>query len=190
MSLQNLLGRSPESLQVVDDDSVLLESMSDEAIASIITIAMESSCSEEELDEVEEKCCNNDEPITENLMFAPVLERSIIKLDKKAKKQQAYKMAVLQVAKEMDLPDYKKWCTLKKCERVLMARMEQKTHTKAMAYMRESAKKAKQSTQNPIKKAANALSRSMQRTQNALKGNNKLDPKLKSQTQQITNRIR
>ena len=191
MSLQSLLvgGYRGENVSVVEDDSVMLESVSEDAIAAIITVALESTCSEEELEELEEECVKGDEPVTENVMFAPVLERSIVKLDKTAKKQRAYKMAVLQVAKDMDLKEYKQWCTIKKMERVLMNRMEKRCHTKAKAYMREAAKKAKESSKNPIKKVANSLSRSMQRTKQALTGNNNIPADLKSQTQAITNKL-
>lgn len=188
MSLQSLIKSRGEDVSIVDD-SALLESVSEEALAAIITVALESTCSEEELDELEEECNNSDEPVTENVMFAPVLERSIVKLDKAAKKQKAYKMAVLQVAKEMDLKEYKQWCTVKKMERVLMNRMEKRCHTKAKAYMREAAKKANESTKNPIKKVSNALSRSMQRTQKALKSNNNIPSDLKSQTQAVVNKF-
>lgn len=192
MSLQSLLegvgGYRGEDAPSVVEDGAILESVSEEAIAAIITVALESTCSEEELDELEEKC-GKGEAVTENAMFAPVLERSIVKLDKVAKKQKAYKMAVLQVAKEMDLKEYKQWCTIKKMERVLMNRMEKRCHTKAKAYMREAAKKAKESNKNPIKRVANSLSRSMQRTKQALTGDNSIPAKLKSQTQAITNKL-
>lgn len=189
MSLQSLISAVEENVSVVEDNNVILESVSEEALAAIITVALESTCSEEELDELEEECNVSDEPVTENLMFAPVLERSIVKLDKNAKKQKAYKMAVLQVAKEMDLKEYKQWCTIKKMERVLMNRMEKRCYTKAKAYMREAAKRSKESTKNPIKKVANTLSRSMKRTQTALKGNNAVPSDLKSKTSAIVNRL-
>lgn len=189
MSLQSLISAVGENVSVVEDSNVILESVSEDAIAAIITVALESTCSEEELDELEEECSTSDEPVTENLAFAPVLERSIVKLDKNAQKQKAYKMAVLQVAKEMDLKEYKQWCTIKKMERVLMNRMEKRCHTKAKAYMREAAKRSKESTKNPIKRVASALSRSMQRTQKALKGDNNIPSDLKSKTSAIVNKL-
>lgn len=190
MSLQSLISATVGgNVSIVEDDNIVLEAVSEDAIAAIITIALENTCSEDELDGLEEECSTSDEPVTENLAFAPVLERSIVKLDKNAKKQQAYKMAVLQVAKEMDLKEYKQWCTVKKMERVLMNRMEKRCHTKAKAYMREAAKRSKESTKNPIKKVSNALSRSMQRTQKALKGDNNVPSDLRSKTSAIVNKL-
>ena len=181
MSLQNLLKNHTTA-----DDGVVLESVSEEALAQIIAVALESTCTEEELEDLGDE---GEGAVTEGVTFAPVLERSIVKLDKAAKKQRAYKMAILQVAKEMELKEYKQWCTIRKMDAILMRRMEKRCATKAKAYMREAAKKAKESPKNPFKKAANALTRSQRNTQKAMSGNNNIPADLKSKTSAIVNKM-
>lgn len=167
-------------------DAVTMESMSEEALAQIITVALESTCTDEELDSLTE----GTQAVTEGVGgFEPVLERSIVKLDKTAKKQREYKLAVLHVAKEMGLKEYKQWCTIRKMDTLLMRKMEKRCATKAKAYMREAAKKAKESKKGPFKKVADRLTRSQRNTQIAMSGDTQIPAQLKSQTSAIAAKL-
>lgn len=173
------------------EDGVALESTNVEAVSQILTVALESECTEEELDELEESYQQDGMVgITESTEFSPVLERSIVKLDKKAKKQQAYKMAILHVAKDMGMKEYKQWCTLKKMDIVLMRIMEKRCAMKAKAYMRQAAKEAKKSDKKATKKAANGLTRSEKNTQKAMSGNNVVPSALKSKANAIASKFK
>ena len=112
-----------------------------------------------------------------------------MKLDKSAKKQRDYKLAVLHVAKEMGLKEYKQWCTIRKMDILLMRKMEKRCATKAKAYMREAAKKAKESKKGPFKKAADRLTRSQRNTQIAMSGDTQIPGQLKSQTSAIASKL-
>lgn len=184
MSLQSIAGRAG----VVDDASVL-ESVSDEVCAQILSVALESTCSDDELDELEESYITSG-AVTEGVEVTPVLERSIVKLDKNAKKQQAYKMAILHVAKDMGLKEYKQWCTLKKMDIILMRIMEKRCAMKAKAYMREAAKKADKSKKPQFKKASSLLTRSQRNTQKAMSGNHVIPSGLKSAANSIANKLK
>ena len=185
MSLQRFIGTDTS----VVENTAVFENMSEDAVASIITIALESACTDDELDNLEDGESEEEGTAMEGVSFEPVLERSIVKLDKSAKKQRAYKMAILQVAKEMDLKEYKQWCTVRKMDVLLMRKMEKRCASKAKAYMREAEKRAKESTRNPIKKAANYLSRSRRNTQKAMAGDTKIPAQLKSQTNAIAAKL-
>lgn len=189
MALQNLINARKD--QSVMEDASGLQSVSDDVLAQIMTVALESSCTDEELDDLEESCKKDLEEgaVTEGVSFSPVMERSIVKLDKTAKKQKAYKLAVLHVAKEMDLKEYKQWCTVRKMDLLLMRKMEKRCAAKAKAYMREAKKKAEASTKNPIKKAVNYLTRSQRRTQQAMSGNTVIPSELKSKTNAIASKL-
>ena len=58
----------------------------------------------------------------------PVLEVSIVRLDKKAKKQQAYKLAILQCARDDDNKDYKKLETIWRMEKFIFRKLEKRYH--------------------------------------------------------------
>lgn len=171
------------------EDAAVLEQVSDETISQIITVALESSCSEEEIDDLEESY-STEGIVTESVEVAPVLERSIVKLDKKAKKQQAYKMAILHVAKDMGLKEYKQWCTLRKMDIILLRIMEKRCAAKAKAYMREAAKKADKGKKPQFKKAANSLTRSQRNTVKAMDGNHVIPSGLKSSASRVINKFK
>lgn len=182
MGLQNLINTST----TIVEDTIALEAMSDTVISDIISVSLESVCTDEELDEL----TNDNSSVTESMVFSPVLEKSIVKLDKSAKKQRAYKLAILHVAKEMGLKDYKQWCTIRKMDILLMRKMEKRCATKAKAYMREAQKRAAESTKNPLKKVANYLTRSKRNTQLAMQsGGDPIPSDLKSKTSSLTSKL-
>lgn len=66
-----------------------------------------------------------------------VTERTIVKLDKKAKLAQLEKIAILQLAKEAGDKYFKKFVTWKKTEKMLEEKMSQKYGAKAQAIARK-----------------------------------------------------
>ena len=75
-------------------ESVEPEFVSESDMATLLAFALEEVCNDEEIEELKESADSG------AVVFTPVEERSIVKLDKKAKKQQTYKVALYQVAKE------------------------------------------------------------------------------------------
>ena len=148
-------------------ESVEPEFVSESDMATLLAFALEEVCNDEEIEELKESADSG------AVVFTPVEERSIVKLDKKAKKQQTYKVALYQVAKENNDPNYDKLVTLWKAERELEARLEKRWHSKAVSRMKQMANEASKSKSNAVKKIASkgdGLTRSQKMTQKALKG--------------------
>lgn len=162
--------------------------VSESDMATLLAAALEDACSEDELDELSEGVRSGE--ITN---LTPVEERSIVKLDKKAKKQKLYKMALYQVAKDANDPYYAKLVTCWQAERMLDDKLEKKYRMKAIARMKEMMKEAKNSKNDKVKKAhsrADGLTRSQRQTQRALSGATKYDQSTVNKTKQIASRLR
>lgn len=168
---------------VVVENAENMEPVSEEAIANVTAAALLEAYGEAEIDELIESANNG------TVEFSPVEERTIVKLDKKAKKQKAYKMAVYQAAREMKLKEYNQIKTLWEAERELDARIEKKCHNRALQIMRESAKKQKESPVTKIKNIGHdLLTRSQKKTQNALKGTVKMNSNVQNKAKQVANK--
>lgn len=163
------------------------EHMNTTDMANLLTIALEDAA----IEAVSESLGAEDA----NVLFegvipadVEVMETSIIKLDKKAKKQRAYKLAILQCAKDDDNKDYKKLETLWKMEKFLFRKLEKRYASKARSRMMQTAKKASEKN-NVFKKAKNALTRSQRETKQALAGNIKPPTQIKTQFNQIEQKL-
>ena len=173
--------------QLASGDSTVLENIETEVVsesdmASLLAVALEDTCTDEELEELSEAVKAG------TVVLTPVEERSIVKLDKKAKKERAYRLALYQVAKEANDQNYAKLVTLWKAEKVLIAKIEKKYHSKAVSRMKQMAKEAKDSKSDKVRKAANStdkLTKSQRMTQRALSGGVKIDSKTNSQANSI-----
>lgn len=86
-------------------------------------------------------------------------ERSIVRLDKPAKKTQLIKICVLAIAKEKKDPLYKKLHTVWKLERSLEAKLFEKYGNQAKQRAQKYIQNAKKSKSATVKKAANKLSK-------------------------------
>jgi hypothetical protein len=116
------------------------------------------------------------------------MEVSIVRLDKKAKKQKAYKLAILQCAKDDDNKDYKKLETIWRMEKFLLRKLEKKYAARARSRMHQTANKA--SGNHPkVKKAKGVLTRSQKETQKALAGDIKPPTKVKQQFNSIATKL-
>lgn len=133
-------------------DMALLETMSDEDLSQLLAITLEDTFGPEELERFVAEMA-----VADNVNY--VEERTIVKLDRKAKKHRNYKVAILQCAKDGNDPNYKKLCTLWKMERFLMRKLEKKWGTKAKGRMRTMEEKAKESKAEPMKKVAHIMTR-------------------------------
>ena len=84
-----------------------------------------------------------------------LVERSIVRLDKEAKKNKAYKMAIFQVAKEKNDRDFRKLLTLWKLERFIEAKLEKRYSAQAKQLAKQAMKKSKNTKSKAVGKAVN-----------------------------------
>lgn len=133
-------------------DNEVCATISNEDMAQLIALEMADLYGEEGCRELLE----TNVPTMESAMV-DVMERTIVKLDKKAKKNRAYKMNILQAAREKNDPDVKKLETLWNMERFLWRRMEKRHMAEAKARTRTVAKKTADSPIAKIKKAGASM---------------------------------
>ena len=169
----------------------VFESMTENQMSQIMMIALEDVA----IEEMQESVSNDggqsilEGAIPEDLV---VMEKTIVRMDKKAKKQRAYKLAILQCAKDDDNKEYKQLETLWKMEKFIMRRLEKRYAQKARSRMKQTAKKA--NGKGLVEKVKTALSkptltRSQRETQKALAGQTKIPSQVKSQFTSISAKI-
>lgn len=158
---------------IIDDPSDVVEPMTESDMSDIIRMAIQDAVFEQ----LSEGVDNPDAivSIMETMGVDPseltsVQEVSIVRLDKQAKKQKAYKLAILQCAKEDENKDYAKLVTLWKMEKWLMRRLEKRYSQRAKARMKQSAKQVKTSKPGIMTRAKNMLTRSQRETKKAMSG--------------------
>lgn len=88
-----------------------------------------------------------------------VLERTIVRLDKKAKLNKARKMAVFAVAKEKNDPKFKKLLTVWKWERYLEAFLEKKYGNEAMRRAKKTVANKSNSKSNLVQTASKKVAK-------------------------------
>ena len=113
------------------------EEMSNESLALITEAAMLDALTEEELDAFLESSSDVNAMLRQEVL----MEKSIVRLDKKAKLSRAHKMAIFTMAKEKNDRDYKKLITIWRMERVLEAKLYKKYSNQAMSRAKASLKK-------------------------------------------------
>ena len=86
-----------------------------------------------------------------------LMEKTIIKFDKKAKKAQLYEVAVAAVAREKKDPLYKKLNTVYKMERILKAKLRKKYNSQAQQKVKEYLTRAKRSKSGILSRIANKI---------------------------------
>lgn len=180
MSILNTLAKGG----TIVEESTEPEFVSEQDMSNLMAIVLEETCTDEELEELKEAFTNG------VIQFTPVEERSIVKLDKKAKKEKAYRLALYQVAKENNDKNYEKLVTLWKAEKILEQKIERRWHTKAQARMKEMIKQSSQSKSPTVKKSGDILTKSQKKTQRALNGSVKMDSKTTAKTNAILNKLR
>lgn len=166
------------------------ESITEAQMVQLIEMAIQDIAVEEMM----ESLSADDALLMEGVLpeDAVVMEKTIVRMDKAAKKQKAYKLAILQCAKDDDNKDYKKLETLWKMQKYLMRRLEKRYATKAKSRMHQASKKtgnnklgAKLKVHLGINSSKPKLTRSQRETQKALAGDTKIPSQIKSQFKNI-----
>lgn len=137
---------------IFDDKGLEINEYDNETEVSslIIECAILDAFSNEEIESVTENTYDLGKAVNEDIL----VERSIVRLDKEAKKSRAYKMAIFQVAKEKKDRDFKKLMTLWKLERFIEDKLEKRYAAQAKQLAKESLKKAKSTKSKIVGKAA------------------------------------
>ena len=122
-----------------------------EASSMVIECALMDTFSSEEINDLLE---NNMYDLDKACNEGVLCERTIVRLDKHAKKTKAEKMAEFQIAKEKNDRDFKKLLTIWKLERFL----EEKIYTRYGAQAKTLAKQKLKETKNTKSKAVKKAS--------------------------------
>jgi hypothetical protein len=136
---------------IFDKDGLVINEYDNETEVSALLIecAILDTFSSEEIESLTENTYDLGKAINEDVL----VERSIVRLDKEAKKNKAYKMAIFQVAKEKKDRDFKKLLTLWKLERFIEAKLEKRYSAQAKQLAKQAMKKGKNSKSKAVGKA-------------------------------------
>lgn len=113
----------------------------------IMTASILESASTEEIQSFLESA-EASEAVRENIL----LEKTIVRLDKKAQISQARKMSIFTIAKEKNDPAFKKLLTIWRIERSLESKLEKKYGNEATRRAKKTVQKRKNSRSPLIKK--------------------------------------
>jgi hypothetical protein len=138
---------------IFDDNGLIINEFSNETEvnALIIECAILDTFSSEEIESLTENTYDLGKAVNEDVL----VERSIVRLDKEAKKNKAYKMAIFQVAKEKGDRDFKKLLTLWKLERFIEKKLEKRYSAQAKQLAKQAMKKSKNTKSKAVGKAVN-----------------------------------
>lgn len=133
------------------------EEISLEAQSLILECALQDELTSEEMEAFLESHTDVNIAQGEEIL----LEKSIVRLDKKAKLSKAQKMAVFTIAKEKNDPKFKKLLTVWRMERFLEGYLDKKYGNEALRRAKKSVNKAAASKSTVIKKAANNVAKQL-----------------------------
>jgi hypothetical protein len=138
---------------IFDDNGLIINEFDNETEvnALLVECAILDTFSNEEIEALTENTYDLGKAINEDIL----VERSIVRLDKEAKKNKAYKMAIFQVAKEKGDRDFKKLLTLWKLERFIEAKLEKRYSAQAKQLAKQAMKKSKNTKSKAVGKAVN-----------------------------------
>ena len=138
---------------IFDDNGLIINEFDNETEvnALLVECAILDTFSNEEIEALTENTYDLGKAINEDIL----VERSIVRLDKEAKKNKAYKMAIFQVAKEKGDRDFKKLLTLWKLERFIEAKLEKRYSAQAKQLAKQAMKKSKNTKSKAVGKAIN-----------------------------------
>ena len=136
---------------IFDDNGLIINEFSNETEvnALLVECAILDTFSSEEIESLTENTYDLGKAINEDIL----VERSIVRLDKEAKKNKAYKMAIFQVAKEKGDRDFKKLLTLWKLERFIEKKLEKRYFAQAKQLAKQAMKKSKNTKSKAVGKA-------------------------------------
>lgn len=139
----------------IEDNSP--EVISTEATNYIMEAFIAEELSQDELSMFLESESEVNDALNNNIL----MEKTIVRLDKKAKLSKATKMATFTIAKEKNDPKFKKLLTVWKMERYLEAYLYKK-------YGNEAARRAKKAISNSAKKSSGTMiKKAAERTKNS-----------------------
>ena len=138
---------------IFDDNGLIINEYDNETEVNslIVECALLDTFSSEEIESLTENTYDLGKAINEDIL----VERSIVRLDKQAKKNKAYKMAIFQIAKEKGDRDFKKLLTIWKLERFLEAKLEKRYSAQAKQLAKQAMKKSKNTKSKAVGKAVN-----------------------------------
>ena len=138
---------------IFDDNGLIINEFDNETEvnALLVECAILDTFSNEEIEALTENTYDLGKAINEDIL----VERSIVRLDKEAKKNKAYKMAIFQIAKEKGDRDFKKLLTLWKLERFIEAKLEKRYAAQAKQLAKQAMKKSKNTKSKAVGKAVN-----------------------------------
>lgn len=136
---------------IFDKNGLVVDEFDSETQASalIVECAIMDTYSNEEIEAIIENTYDIGKAINEEYLE----ERTIVRLDKAAKKSKAEKMAVFQIAKQKGDRDFKKLLTVWKLERFLESKLEKRYAAQAKTLAKEALKKAAQTKSKTVNKA-------------------------------------
>lgn len=140
-----MLFNTPENVE-----PVVSEEITTEAMAMIMEAAILDQTSPEELQAFLENHTDVNAAIRDEVL----VERTIVRLDKTARINQAHKVAVFTVAREKNDPMFKKLLTVWRMERFLEDKLVKKYGNEGMRRARKSVTKSMNSRSNLVKKVA------------------------------------
>ena len=138
---------------IFDDNGLIINEFDNETEvnALLVECAILDTFSSEEIESLTENTYDLGKAINEDIL----VERSIVRLDKEAKKNRAFKMAIFQTAKEKGDRDFKKLLTLWKLERFIEAKLEKRYAAQAKQLAKQAMKKSKNTKSKAVGKAVN-----------------------------------
>lgn len=136
-----------------------------EAQSLILECALLDNASPEELGAFLENHNEVQGVLRDNIL----LEKSIVRLDKKAKLSRAQKMAAFTIAKEKNDVMFKKLLTVWRMERFLEAKLLKKYATPAMSRAKQSMMNAQRAGSGLVKKVANTVASQLHSVNNVSK---------------------
>ena len=136
---------------IFDDNGLIINEFDNETEvnALIIECALLDTFSNEEIESLTENTYDLGKAVNEDIL----VERSIVRLDKVAKMNKAYKMAIFQIAKEKGDRDFKKLLTLWKLERFIEKKLEKRYAAQANQLAKQAMKKSKNTKSKAVGKA-------------------------------------
>lgn len=136
---------------IFDKNGLVIDELDNEtqAAALIVECAILDTYSNEELESIVENTYDIGKAVNEEYLE----ERTIVRLDKVAKRNKAEKMAVFQIAKQKKDRDFKKLLTIWKLERFLEAKLEKRYAAQAKTLAKKTLKNAAQSKSKVVSKA-------------------------------------
>lgn len=124
---------------------------SDESTAMITEAAILDAYSTDELSDIMENHVSDlNKAVNEDIL----MERSIIRLDKAAKKSKAEKMSIFQIAREKKDRDFKKLLTVWKLERFLEEKLTKRYGAQAKVLAKKKMKDASKSKSKTVTNAS------------------------------------